>query len=334
MLEVLGEEDYTDWIAKVRSGLRLYEPEICEEGLNGTYFLKDSEGDMIGVFKPQDEEGNSPGNPKKSTPSEFVERGVLDGEGAQREVAAYLLDRADGFAGVPVTTMVRLTHPVFGQTEDGQARSKTGSLQQFVRNDGASWDIGFGAFPTHEVHKIGIFDLRIFNNDRHGGNMLMTLGDDGTYVLTPIDHGFSLSSSLSRAWFDWLTWPQAKRPFSKEELEYIAAIDSDKDVKTLESLQIRPECLRTMKISTMILKRGAAAGLTLYDLGSVVSRAVLEEPSELELMYHEAVKELGLVDGEIHSAEDEDKLLQTIARIWDQKLEQRVNPPVQTVAVN
>jgi hypothetical protein len=333
MLEVIGDDEFTEWTGKVRDGLRWHSPEICEEGLNGTYFLKDAEGEMIAVFKPQDEEGNSPGNPKKSTPSEFVERGVLDGEGAQREVAAYLLDRCDGFAGVPFTTMVKITHPLFGM-EGGEALSKTGSLQQFVRNDGASWDIGFGVFPVHQVHKIGIFDLRIFNNDRHGGNMLLTKGHDGAYVLTPIDHGFSLSSSLSRAWFDWLTWPQAKKPFSAEEMDYIAAIDSDKDVKTLESLRIRPECLRTMRISTMILKRGAAFGLTLYDLGSIVSRAVLEEPSELELIYHEAVKELGLVDGEIRTKAEEEQLLEAIARIFDHKLESRANPPVQAVAVN
>jgi len=331
MLQVMRDEgeEFTEWIGNVTEGLRWHDPEICEEGLNGTYFLKDKDGEMIAVFKPQDEEGNSPNNPKKSTPSEFVERGVLDGEGAQREVAAYLLDKQDGFAGVPKTTMVKLSHPIFGQNEDGQAKAKTGSLQQFVRNDGASWDIGFNIFPVHEVHKIAIFDLRIFNNDRHGGNMLMTMKNDGTYYLTPIDHGFSISSTLSRAWFDWLTWPQARKPFSQEELDYIAAIDSTKDVQILKSLQIRPECLRTMKISTMILQKGAAVGLTLYDLGCIVSRAVLEEPSELELLYHQALKELGFVDEEIRT-EQEEKLLEAFARALDLKLE--LHLPAETAA--
>jgi len=334
--EEIGNEEgeFGELICKVSEGLRNHAPEMCEEGLNGTYFLRDKDGEMVAVFKPQDEEGNSTNNPKKSTPSDFSNRGIQDGEGAQREVAAYLLDKEVGFAGVPKTTMVKIAHPLFGSTEDGQAKIKIGSLQEFICNEGASWDMGFTVFPVHEVHKIGIFDLRIFNNDRHGGNMLITMGDNDTYKLTPIDHGFSLSSNLSHAWFDWLTWPQAQKPFSQEAKDYIAAIDTNKDTQTLMKLQIRPECLMTMKISTMVLQKGASVGMTLYDLGTMVSRADQEKPSELEIIYERALKEMGIVDGEIRNEKEEKQLLETISYILDNKMAKMKNPPVHTVSVN
>lgn len=321
-LQVICKEtgEFTDLIQRVAGGLEKYAPEMCEEGLNGTYFLKDKDGNMAAVFKPEDEEGNSVNNPKKSDSTLcHFERGILEGEGAQREVAAYLLDKEEGFAGVPRTTMVKILHPSFGRDDNGQIKEKIGSLQEFVSNDGASWDVGFGVFPVHEVHKIAIFDLRIFNNDRHGGNMLMIMEEDG-YKLTPIDHGFSLSANLDHAWFDWLTWPQVKKPFSQEAKDYIERINIDQDLKTLAILGIRPECLKTMKISTMLLKKGCHYGLTLFDIGTIVSRAILEEPSELEIWYLHAVKEMGLVDGEIKTENEENQLLDIIARIMDKEL--------------
>jgi len=250
--------EFSDLISLVKEGLEVHPPEMCEDGLNGTYFLRDKTGRMVAVFKPQDEEGNSENNPKRANNDDsphLDDKGILDGEGAYREVAAYLLDKETGFAGVPRTTMITIVHPSFGKETNGLTKTKVGSLQQFVQNDGASWDIGFGAFPDHEVQKIAAFDLRIFNNDRHGGNMLMKMKEDGEYTLTPIDHGFSLPSTMNRAWFDWLTWPQVKKPILPEIKSYISNIDSTKDIKALEKLKIRPECLRTMKISTLLLKK-------------------------------------------------------------------------------
>jgi len=301
---------FEDLIQSIEKGLELHPPEICEEGLNGTYFLKNENGESIAVFKPQDEEGNSESNPKKADTSDFG-TGILCGEGAQREVAAYILDKDSNFAGVPRTTMVSITHPSFRKT-------KIGSLQEFVQNEGASWDIGYNIFPIHQVQKIAAFDLRIFNNDRHGGNMLMQ--DDLT--LTPIDHGFSMSSTLDRAWFDWLNWPQVKAPISQECLDYISAIDIKKDLENLKRLRIRKECLRTMKISTMLLKKGAIAGLTLYDIGSVVSRMIPDEPSTLEQMFENTLIEMGAVNG---STINEEELLEVLGRTMDKQIAQIVN---------
>jgi len=313
-------------IEVVLEGLLYYPPELCEEGINGTYFLKNKSGKRIAVFKPIDEEGNTKNNPKRSDDSydEIVNSGILAGEGAQREVAAYLLDR-DHFSEVPLTTMINLSHPSFRSPDESKSHriiTKTGSLQKYIDNDGAAWDIGPSAFKVQDVHKIGVLDLRIFNNDRHEGNILMVQDKEG-YRLVPIDQGLSLSSTLDHAWFDWLTWPQAKATFNEETKKYILQIDIQEDANVLKNLGIRPECIRTMKVSTMLLKRGAAMGLTLYEIGSIASRTQLEQPSALENMFEQASKEVP--DG------NEDKLLEVLSRIMDfeiiQKLAERCPSP-------
>jgi len=319
LLRKEDESDFKEFIQRVKEGLLLHKPEMCSDGLNGSYFLRDRDGIMAAIFKPQDEEGNSENNPKREDPHNIIDKGILDGEGAQREVAAYLLDKELGFVGVPMTTMVKIIHPSFGKNAHGEPLIKIGSLQMFVENDGESWDIGFGAFPTLEVQKIAAFDLRIFNNDRHGGNMLMKR-HSGTYTLVPIDHGFSLPSSMSRAWFDWLTWPQIQQPIMDDIKDYISNIDLSKDVETLQKIGIRMECLRTMKISTMLLKKGCKLGFTLYDIASLVSRAVLEEPCELELWYQMAQKKLGIDGDLIATSEDEERLLEVFEKIMDEQL--------------
>lgn len=101
-----------------------------------------------------------------------------------------------------------------------------------------------------DVQRIGILDIRLFNTDRHAGNMLVrrpraasaTPGTalDGAallerhqYELVPIDHGFALPEALEPPYFEWQHWPQAMLPFGREELEYIARLDAKADIQML-----------------------------------------------------------------------------------------------------
>lgn len=289
-------------IEQARQGLKKHAPELCDEGVNGTYFLKNAQGKKIAVFKPQDEEGASEHNPKRKTrsadkgswargsrgsfssgvTSSKVRKDFQVGEASYREVAAYLLDRKHHFYGVPNTCLVKITYP-------GWKSEKIGSLQEFIMNDGASWDVGPGLFPVTEVHKIGILDLHIFNTDRHGGNILFCDNDSGGFKLTPIDHGYSLPTSLDRAWFDWLTWPQSLIPFDNDTKRYIESIDPEEDSRMLRQyLPIPDESILIMKISTMLLKKGVKHNLTLNQLGTMASRKTPEKPSILEVMVEDA----------------------------------------------
>lgn len=128
---------------------------------------------------------------------------------------------------------------------------KLASLQEFISHECDTTEMGCGKFSTGDVHRIGILDIRLFNTDRHAGNMLCVPnsgakpGLAGTrssgatdlppkqlqqkwqqgYSLVPIDHGFCLPEALEAAYFEWQHWPQASIPFSEEELAYIDRLD-------------------------------------------------------------------------------------------------------------
>jgi len=274
---------FIELLTRVREGLKYHLPELCEEGVNGTYFLKDKNGTTIAVFKPQDEEGNSDNNPKRKINNSDsiipINKGILPGEAALREVAAHLID-TERFFGVPKTQLVKLTH-IFGA--DNQLVTKIGSLQEFIENDGCSEEFGFRSFPVEEVHKIGLLDLLILNTDRHAGNILVknssqdkSKSASSSMKLIPIDHGFSLSDNLECSWFEWMNWPQSRIPFDDNTKSFVQRLTSDtsfeRDVQTLQrELKIRPECIQTLRTMKTLLKKTIIdLNMTLYDIGNLV----------------------------------------------------------------
>jgi hypothetical protein len=149
---------------------------------------------------------------------------------------------------------------------------KFGSLQYYVESEGPISDFSTSRFPKDEIHKIAILDLRILNLDRNDGNLLVKIKTDKktdkkVYTVVPIDHGLCIPDNLAVCSFDlfWLSCDrQANAPFSKKSLAYIDSIDIMEDIKVLEStFKFRPICLRNIRITSLLLKNGAAAGLTL-----------------------------------------------------------------------
>lgn len=77
-------------------------PDLAPTGTGGSYFLRDTSRNIVAVFKPADEEGGASNNPRgfRGTPAGSpatgsdgaMRRGIRPGEGALREIAAYLLD--------------------------------------------------------------------------------------------------------------------------------------------------------------------------------------------------------------------------------------------------
>ncbi|MBA0583843.1 hypothetical protein Gorai_014687, partial [Gossypium raimondii] len=71
-------------------------PIRSSEGTGGTYFMQDKTGfDYVSIFKPIDEEPMAVNNPQglpASINGEGLKKGTRVGEGAVREVAAYILD--------------------------------------------------------------------------------------------------------------------------------------------------------------------------------------------------------------------------------------------------
>jgi|SwirhisoilCB2_FD_contig_101_1913661_length_1466_multi_2_in_0_out_0_1 hypothetical protein len=286
-VEISTDPAFTSLVSRVNNGLHLHPPELIEEGVGGAYFMRDEKGDICAVFKPCDEEPNARNNPKGNTgdiPS-GIKEGTVAGEGARNEYIAYLLDK-DNFSGVPCTGLVYCSHSAFHDPEKERdaIKTKMGSLQEYIPHESSCEDRGSSLFPKNQVHKIGILDVRLCNTDRHLGNILVKK-ESGSSTLVPIDHGLCLPSKLSDALFEWCYWPQAKMPFDPATLQYIESLDPEADAILLRSKfpAMREESIDTMRICTMLLKKGARAGLTLYNIACLVGRmANLDEPSQLE----------------------------------------------------
>jgi hypothetical protein len=148
---------------------------------------------------------------------------------------------------------------------------KFGSLQAFCQSEGPVENFSSDLFHKDEVHKIAILDLRLLNLDRNECNILVKIKIDRktkkkVRTLVPIDHGLCIPDNLGVCSYDlvWLSWSQAEKPFSSKTMRFIESINIMEDIKLLEgTFKFRPICLRNIRISSLLLQRGAMAGLNL-----------------------------------------------------------------------
>jgi len=283
-------------------------PVLSRGGTGGAYFLRDTAGEACAVFKPADEEPCARNNPRGRAVSETGEglrKGTRVGEGAAREVAAYLLDH-QGFAGVPATSLASLCE--MRRSASGNIDGKLGSLQAYVRADAEAEEYGPSLFPTDQVHKITQLDIRLANTDRNAGNILVQMHNHGAgnvtgnpasppkipttrdgasaMTLVPIDHGYALPHTLEDVCFEWEFWPQARVPYNDETKAYIAAIDVAADVEMLREngIELQPSSERVLRVCTTLLQKAAACGCCPADIASMMSRASPNRMSDLEKM--------------------------------------------------
>ncbi|KAK3245615.1 hypothetical protein CYMTET_44827 [Cymbomonas tetramitiformis] len=232
-----------------------------------------------------------------SATGEGLRKGTRVGEGAFREVAAYILDH-DNFSGVPPTTFATLsgsadindssTNTDYDCDGSEPSTPKQGSLQEFVRSISDCEEMGPSKYSVDEVHKITILDMRLGNTDRNGANILVSEmpGDVEQYKLIPIDHGYTLPHSLQDLSFEWEYWPQARMPYSEQSLEYISNLDADADLLMLAAHNIRlpADCQRVFRVCTLVLKKGAALGLVPASISECMTRKIWNQMSDLEKM--------------------------------------------------
>ncbi|KAJ0779440.1 putative 1-phosphatidylinositol 4-kinase [Helianthus annuus] len=304
-------------------------PIRSSEGTGGAYLMMDASGSKyLSVFKPIDEEPMAVNNPRGlplSTDGEGLKKGTTVGEGALREVAAYILDHPKGerrsvsgehkgFSGVPPTFLATCLHKGFNHP-DG-VKEKIGSLQMFMENNGSCEDLGPSSFPVDEVHKISVLDIRMANADRHAGNILVSKSEDGQLVLIPIDHGYCLPTSFEDCTFDWLYWPQARQPFNPETINYIKSLDAEEDIALLNfyGWNLPSECARTFRISTMLLKKGVEKGFTPFVIGNIMCRENLNTKSVIEEIVEEA-------EGLVLPGLSEAAFIKSVSEVMDRRLD-------------
>lgn len=269
-------KSFLELLASVNQGLLGgVEPQLCQDCVSGTYFMKNAEGRMIAVFKPRDEEPAALNNPKDAVAQSSLPGDIPTGQGCLREYAAFLLD-CGGVAGVPQTGLVEIFPAdveIKGPSSPSReviSQTKYGSLQEYVPHTCCSEDIGFGKFPVSQVQRIAALDIRLLNTDRHGGNILVA--DDGETVnLIPIDHAMCLPESLpEQMWFEWLNWPQSKSTLSEELKSYVKTLDADNDCASLRELGIGPKGRKSLRIGTALLQLAVELNLRLSTVGHFI----------------------------------------------------------------
>nr|CCA15384.1 sporangia induced phosphatidyl inositol kinase puta [Albugo laibachii Nc14] len=276
-----------------------------EEGVGGVYTVQSRlNGQKLAIFKPAEEE-------------KFIREGLQPGEGAIREEVAYVLDsRMNGFSGVPPTAVARINLA-------GAIRSQKGAVQRFMSSHKGSME-GFGMprdmvkaekfVLAEQVHRIGLLDIRMFNTDRHSGNILL-IGEKAPFTMVPIDHGCILPSwfHLSEARFDWLQYPQCEAPFSARAIEYVSQLDAEADAVTLRRLGVREECIVTLKICTKFMKIAVVHNKTLSWMGKFMQRTMcFRNASKLERCVLEACERIQLPLSILRNQSNEDKMTMSL----------------------
>lgn len=304
------QENLESMLFSVQEGFNLgLIPKLTFDGTSGSYFLQNKYRKNVAIFKPFDEEPFAPNNPKGyigKLGNTGFKAGIVSGESAIREVVAYLLDEK-GFSAVPPTTFVEVVHPYFSRRDmkemeidastgnvpiqnvtqhvgDKKFIIKHGSIQKFVEGAEEASDFGPKLFPDEEVRKIAILDLRILNCDRNEGNILVRKEKGGLHLI-PIDHGLCFPDCFQACTYDlvWMEWPQAKKKWTPTELDYISRINPKADVERLtKHFKFRDICLRNFRIAETTLKKGALAGLTLFEIGALLYRDDPDFPSPIE----------------------------------------------------
>jgi len=258
----------------VRSAARLKTVDI-DEGQTGTVYALETGGDKVAVFKPLAGE-------------HFERRGVDVGTGALREEAAYLIDRIAGSqAGVPVTSRTKLD--VHGEVTEGSVQAFVADAIGFVEDFAMPRDVNCAcAFvPKQAAEALALLDMRIFNMDRHTGN-LMILKPEKPHALGPIDHGCCLPPwwMLGEAVFDaWLEWPQLQEKPSDfaRELARITACRLPQVMGALGELGVSHESLVTHQVCTTFIRVGVAdLSLAIGPLAALMLRSNESELSWFE----------------------------------------------------
>jgi hypothetical protein len=95
--------------------------------------------------------------------------------------------------------------------------------------------------------------------------------------LVPIDHGLCLPhvNALDDINCSWVNWKQAKEPLSDARRRYVLHLAGRADTLLMSATlgqRSRPWCLLTMRLCTTLLQEGVKAGLSLSEIGMMMSR--------------------------------------------------------------
>lgn len=218
------------------------------DGQTGSVYALEVGGEKIAVFKPESGE-------------HFTRRSLGRGHGCVREEAVYLVDRvASSKAGVPVTS--RMDVEVEGVMLRGSVQAfvadAVGFIEDFAMPREAKPASEF--VPQEVAEALAMLDMRVFNMDRHTGNLLL-LGHSRPHGLGPIDHGCCLPPwwKLGEANFDaWYGWAQLREPpcEATRRLAREAAEGLPQTCDMVRDAGLEEVAILTLRICTLLVSVG------------------------------------------------------------------------------
>ncbi|CAI5450888.1 unnamed protein product [Caenorhabditis angaria] len=219
------------------------QPTLIPEGSSGSYFVYGLEGEILGVFKPKDEEPFASLNPKWP---KFFQRMLcfccfgraclIPNTGYLSEAAASIVNEMLQLDVVPTTRIVKLASPSFFYSRffgHYDVRPKEGSFQLFVNGyeSGntvfARWNYDKTLLTDEEDHKFRILfqkmcivDYVIRNTDRHMDNLLVRHVPGKEINLAAIDNGLAFPVRHPECISRFRTFPFRWSNFSWAQCEF------------------------------------------------------------------------------------------------------------------
>lgn len=251
-------------------------PVLAIQGCSGAYWIRGADGQVLGIFKPYDEEIHAPNNPigpvmQGALGQRRTRRGCRVGDAAHHEVGAFLVDSFLGFGIVPRTYYATFSHHAFYYAKEDRlgwraTKKKLGSFQEFVDGFVSLGDIKkteMNAVPEEEFQLLVVLDLILGNTDRNIGNMLV-----GQEKIAAIDHGLCFPDCIEKLsfWY-WSYFEHGKNPVFPTLVDLLRNFPLEElSWKLRKNCFISPNSLNRMKERIALFLAGASEGLVIAEL--------------------------------------------------------------------
>ena len=285
-------------------------PSRATGGMSGAYYVRNREGEKIGIFKPRDEEPYMPNNPNRCKRRDTgvirneMRNGQASGTACYKEVIAY--EVLGDFAPIPHTSFIEVYFPRSLRDKDMELILKLGSFQRFV--EGYTLDcmrnLAVESIPVLDMQKMASSDIVGGNADRSMGNMMydpqkkqLHCIDQGITFLSSLDWNLPPDDILAEVSCHWGDFPQCKEPILPEVRDWILSLDENKIESIIRSrMQMvlaqenapSPDDLEkhingiviSNKILILFTKKAIQKGYTLAQIGEMVMEIESENEAD------------------------------------------------------
>ncbi len=278
-----------------------FAPILLVHGTSGAYWMRGEKREILGIFKPYDEEMLAPNNPVGSSSQGVLghrrmRAGIRVGESIHREAAAFFIDDYFGFGLVPKTTYATFTHSAFYSSHlkmgSRVAKKKMGSFQVYVEGLKQLTKCSraeMEALDPVEWQLLILLDVILGNTDRNTGNILV----QGSHLVA-VDHSLSLPDrNLSLSYWYWSRFKQSETTLIAPLRELLENFPFEElSRKLIYHFLLDREVMSRMKERLVLFREAVRAGLTLAKIEPIMSVENLGLLENLDLTLEQKAQEI------------------------------------------